>query len=69
MSLAVAVANQIATDYTQIDELTFEALRHAVLQRGDCRTPVMALFQIWVEPARGAGQARSRDRGRVGGLQ
>jgi alkylhydroperoxidase family enzyme len=27
MSLAVAVASQIATDYTQIDESTFEALR------------------------------------------
>jgi alkylhydroperoxidase family enzyme len=27
MSLAVAVANQIATDYTQIDDSTFEALR------------------------------------------
>lgn len=27
MALAVAVANQIATDYTQIDESTFEALR------------------------------------------
>jgi alkylhydroperoxidase family enzyme len=26
-SLAVAVANQIATDYTQIDDSTFEALR------------------------------------------
>lgn len=27
MALAVAVANQIATDYTQIDESTFDALR------------------------------------------
>jgi alkylhydroperoxidase family enzyme len=27
MSLAVAVANQIATDYSQIDDSTFEALR------------------------------------------
>lgn len=27
MALAVAVANQIATDYTQIDDSTFEALR------------------------------------------
>lgn len=27
MALAVAVANQIATDYTQIDDATFEALR------------------------------------------